>query len=196
MFTGIIENSGKVAEVKNAERNLTYWIETELIDVLKIDQSISHDGVCLTIEDIKNRMYQITAVHETLLRTNLKFWKPGHRINLERSMLMNGRLDGHIVQGHIDDVCVCVDKKDVLGSWEFTFQFNTKYADLVIEKGSICLNGVSLTAYNVTNEQFTISVIPYTFHHTNFNMLQVNDLVNVEFDLLGKYVKRMLFLNK
>ncbi len=196
MFTGIIQNMGSVVSMSKNGENITYIIDSQLTSDLKVDESISHNGVCLTIENISGSRYQVTAVKETLLKTNAQYWKPGDFINLERAMTMNGRLDGHIVQGHVDDVCRCIDKKDLDGSWEFRFQFNKEFAGLMIEKGSVCLNGVSLTAYNVTEDQFTVSIIPYTYDHTNFKTIGVNHHLNIEFDILGKYVQRMLSLKK
>ncbi|GAC1596918.1 MAG: riboflavin synthase [Ginsengibacter sp.] len=196
MFTGIIENMGTIKAITKNGENITYVIDSQLTDQLNVDESISQNGVCLTIENISKSEYWVTAVKETILKTNAKYWKVGSIINLERAMMMNGRLDGHIVQGHVDDVCKCIEKKDLNGSWEFQFEFDPQFAGLIIEKGSVCLNGVSLTTYNVNENQFTVSIIPYTFDHTNFNSLLVGDYLNIEFDILGKYVQRMLSLRK
>ena len=191
MFTGIIEAFGEVTAVSSEQSNRIFYIKSELTSQLKIDESVSHNGICLTVEDIRNDTYRVTAINETLQKTNAGSWKVGNFINLERSMKLNDRLDGHIVQGHVDDTALCIDKKDKEGSVEFTFKFDETFAPLVIEKGSICVNGVSLTAFNVTNDNFTVAIIPYTFAHTNFHDLKTNETVNLEFDILGKYVARI-----
>jgi riboflavin synthase len=192
MFTGIIENTGVIKEIQSNGTNKTFWITSPLSGELKIDQSLSHNGVCLTVEEIKNGMHRVTAIEETLLKTNLGAWQLGSIVNLERCMQLNGRLDGHIVQGHVDTTaeCIAVIEKD--GSWEYSFTFPEKFSALIIEKGSITLNGISLTLFNVGTNSFSVAVIPYTYKHTNINGLQKGDGVNVEFDMLGKYVKRML----
>jgi riboflavin synthase len=192
MFTGIIENTGIVKEIVTNGTNKTFWIASPLSTALKIDQSLSHNGVCLTVEEIKESMHRVTAIAETLAKTNLEQWKPGTVVNLERCMKMNGRLDGHIVQGHVDAVaeCTAVIEKD--GSWEYSFKFSETFAGLVIEKGSVTLNGTSLTLFNVGKDSFTVAIIPYTYHHTNINTVTKSSLVNIEFDILGKYVQRML----
>ncbi len=196
MFTGIIESLGKIISVENNGSNKSFCIESDITPQLKIDESISHDGVCLTIEDISNTNYRVTAIKETIDKTTLANWKTGNIINLERSMLMNGRIDGHIVQGHVDSTAYCINKKDLKGSWEFTFGFDKQFATLVIEKGSVCLNGVSLTIFNVRKKKFTVAIIPYTFEHTNFSKIQKDSRVNIEFDLVGKYVNRAIDLKK
>ena len=195
MFTGIIEALGTIKNVSADRTNKTFWINSSISSQLKIDESISHNGVCLTIEDIKEGVHQVTAICETLEKTNLQNWKEGDIINLERSMQMNGRIDGHIVQGHVDGTGNCISKKDVSGSFEYVFSFYEEKAALIIEKGSICVNGVSLTAFNVTSNSFTVAIIPYTFEHTNFKNIREGDMVNLEFDMLGKYVARMIQLN-
>ncbi len=195
MFTGIIEALGTIKNVSADRTNKMFWINSSISSQLRIDESLSHNGVCLTIEDIKNNMHRVTAIQETLEKTNLQNWKEGDIINLERSMQMNGRIDGHIVQGHVDGTGLCISKKDLSGSFEFKFSFDEDKAPLIIEKGSICVNGVSLTAFNVTNNSFTVAIIPYTFEHTNFKTIKEADLVNLEFDMLGKYVARMIQLN-
>ena len=194
MFTGIIENTGIVKEIVTNGTNKAFWIASPLSTALKIDQSLSHNGVCLTVEEIKESMHRVTAIAETLAKTNLEQWEPGTVVNLERCMQMNGRLDGHIVQGHVDAVaeCIAVIEKD--GSWEYHFKFPETFAGLVIEKGSITLNGTSLTLFNVGKDSFTVAIIPYTYHHTNINTITKGGLVNIEFDILGKYVQRMLQL--
>ncbi len=195
MFTGIIEALGTIQHISTAGTNRIFWINSSISSQLKIDESLCHNGACLTIEDIKDNEYQVTAIQETLEKTNLQNWKEGDIINLERSMQMNGRIDGHIVQGHVDGTGKCISKKNLDGSFEFIFSFDEEKAALIIEKGSICVNGVSLTAFNVTKNTFTVAIIPYTFEHTNFKNLQEDDMVNLEFDMLGKYVARMIQLN-
>jgi riboflavin synthase len=195
MFTGIIEALGLVKSVSADRSNKTFWVESSLSPNLTIDDSLSHNGVCLTIEDIANSVHRITAISETLEKTNLQNWKEGDIINLERSLQMNGRIDGHIVQGHVDGTGKCISKKDLNGSFEFKFSFAEQNAALIIEKGSICVNGVSLTAFNVNHNSFTVAIIPYTFEHTNFKNIKEGDTVNLEFDMLGKYVQRIIALN-
>ncbi|MES2374083.1 MAG: riboflavin synthase [Bacteroidota bacterium] len=192
MFTGIIECTGKIGSISAKGTNLSFWIESPISKELKIDQSVSHNGVCLTIEALDGDKHLVTAIEETLKKTDLGNWKEGMEINLERCMLMNGRLDGHIVQGHVDTTAVCVERKELDGSWEFTFQFPAEFAHLVIEKGSIAVNGTSLTCFHVGKDRFTIAVIPYTFEHTNIHQVIVGSVVNIEFDILGKYVQRRL----
>jgi len=192
MFTGIIECLGKITDIKIIGTNKIFWIESTLSEQLRIDESINHNGVCLTIEEIINNTHKITAIKETLAKTNLVDWKSGDIINLERSIKMNGRLDGHIVQGHIDTTAVCINKKNLKGSQEFTFKIKKRFSSLVIEKGSICLNGISLTAFNVRNNKFTVAIIPYTIDNTNLSFIEEGSKVNTEFDILGKYVQRML----
>jgi riboflavin synthase len=194
MFTGIIEAIGEVTEVFTRQSNREFYIKSLITHELKIDESLSHNGVCLTIEDIKNDIYRVTAIEETLKKTNLGQWGKGSSINLERSMKLNDRLDGHIVQGHVDTTGTCISRNDKEGSVEFTFEFNEVFAPLIIEKGSICVNGVSLTAFAVNKTNFTVAIIPYTLLHTNFNSLSINNLVNLEFDVLGKYVARIISL--
>jgi riboflavin synthase len=196
MFTGIIEQTGLVEAIETTGTNATFWISSPLSAELKIDQSVSHSGVCLTVEEIKGNKHRVTAIEETLNKTNLGSWKTGTLINLERCMIMNGRLDGHIVQGHVDATAMCIMKLTLDGSWEYTFEFDTQFAHLVIEKGSISVNGTSLTCFNVTNNSFTVAIIPYTFEHTNMNQLEEGHYINVEFDIIGKYVQRMAQLKK
>ena len=196
MFTGIIEQTGLVEAIEKTGTNATFWISSPLSAELKIDQSVSHSGVCLTVEEIKDNKHRVTAIEETLNKTNLGTWKTGTLVNLERCMIMNGRLDGHIVQGHVDATAVCIKKLTLDGSWEYTFEFDTQFAHLVIEKGSISVNGTSLTCFNVTNNTFTVAIIPYTFDHTNMSQLEEGHLINVEFDIIGKYIQRMAQLKK
>ncbi len=191
MCTGIIESLGKIHAVEVKGTNKTFWIESPFSQELSIDQSLSHNGVCPTIEEINGPLYRVTAIEETLEKSNLGGWQPGDLVNLERCMMMNGRLDGHIVQGHVDTTATCLERKDMNGSWEYRFEFPKKFGRLVIEKGSISLNGISLTIFNVKKYKFDIAVIPYTFEHTNIQSVAPKSLVNLEFDLIGKYVHRM-----
>ena len=194
MFTGIIESIGTISEVIKAGSNKSFWINSPIANELKVDQSLSHDGVCLTVEEINGERYKVTAIIETLEKTNLKNWKPGSIINLERSLKVNSLLDGHFVQGHIDTTGICKPLIDRKGSWDLTFSFSKKFAALIIEKGSIAINGVSLTVFNVKKKTFTVSIIPYTWSNTNLQNLNKGDLVNLEFDLIGKYIQRKLSL--
>lgn len=191
MFTGIIEAIGTVQELTSQGTNKSFYIQSSISSELGIDESISHNGVCLTVEEIQDDIYKVTAIKETLDKTNIGSWKNGDPINLERSMKMGGRLDGHIVQGHVDCTARCISKNNLEGSYEFTFEFDKKYAGLVIEKGSISLNGISLTIFNVTLNTFSVAIIPYTFGHTNMQSLQEGMQVNIEFDMIGKYVSRL-----
>ena len=192
MFTGIIESTGTVKEVISTGTNKLFWISSALAPELKVDQSLSHNGVCLTIEEIMDGMHRVTAIEETLLKTNLGSWQPGSIINLERCMMLNGRLDGHIVQGHVDCTAECIEVVEKNGSWEYAFQFDKEFASLIIEKGSITLNGISLTIFNIDNHIFSVAIIPYTYEHTNMQYLQPGDTVNIEFDMIGKYVERIM----
>jgi riboflavin synthase len=190
MFTGIIEKTGIIKEVISNGTNTSFWVESDLTPELKIDQSLSHSGICLTVEEIKNGMYRVTAIEETILKTNAAGWKQGNIINLERCMHLNGRLDGHIVQGHVDCTAECTEIIEKAGSWEYSFTFPEKFAALVIEKGSVCVNGISLTAFNVQNNRFTVAIIPYTYNNTNIKNVALNSLINIEWDMLGKYILR------
>ena len=192
MFTGIIESLGKIGSVDTKGTNKTFWIESPLSRELKVDQSISHNGVCLTVEEVRENTHRVTAIEETLEKTNLRHWQPGGLVNLERCLVMNGRLDGHIVQGHVDATATCVERRELDGSWEFRFEFPKKFSHLVIEKGSISLNGISLTIFNVKKSRFDIAVIPYTYEHTNIQSVTPDSTVNLEFDMIGKYVTRFL----
>ncbi|CAN5291402.1 riboflavin synthase [soil metagenome] len=192
MFTGIIESTGKVERVETQGSNKTFYISSTLSSTFKIDQSVSHNGVCLTVEAVDNDMHRVTAIEETLEKSDMGKWKAGDVVNIERCMLMNGRLDGHIVQGHVDATAICMGKKDMQGSWEFSFQFPGSFSKLVIEKGSIAVNGISLTLFNVGKDIFSVAIIPYTFEHTNMQYVQPGTTVNIEFDIVGKYIQRML----
>lgn len=188
MFTGIIEATGTVVSRRSNGTNLIFSIESPVSGELKADQSVSHNGVCLTVEQVTGNQHQVTAIAETLDVSNLNSWQPGTIVNLERCMIMNGRLDGHIVQGHVDSMGVCTAVTEKNGSTEFTIEFDPQFAQLVIEKGSIALNGISLTVFNVTDNSFTVAIIPYTITHTNMQQLTTGDKVNLEFDVIGKYV--------
>ncbi|GAB4038003.1 riboflavin synthase [Spirosoma jeollabukense] len=197
MFTGIIETTGLVSAVEEEGTNLTFRIESVLAPELKIDQSVSHNGVCLTVTSIADGSYTVTAVDETLKKTNLGKLKIGDRVNLERCMPANGRFDGHIVQGHVDQTGICTNVQDMNGSWLYDFQYENLEAEpstqnVTVEKGSICINGVSLTVFNSQHDTFRVTIIPYTYEHTNFRELKAGDEVNLEFDILGKYIKKML----
>jgi riboflavin synthase len=192
MFTGIIEEVGKVTKIETTGGNIDYTIQAELAKELKVDQSVAHTGVCLTVVDIKDNTYKVTAIDETLNKTNLKHLNEGHLINLERGMKMNAHLDGHIVQGHVDQVATCERAETKDGSWEFTFSYDPKLMNVTIEKGSITINGVSLTVVNSKLNEFSVAIIPYTYENTTFKTLNKGDVVNLEFDVIGKYVKRLM----
>ena len=194
MFTGIVESLGEIVDINEELDNIHFTVRSEISPELKIDQSLSHSGVCLTVVDIEKNCHTVTAVKETLDKSALKNLKKGDIFNIERAMKLGGRLDGHLVQGHVDDIAKCVDVKVNEGSWIFTFSFNEKFKNLIIEKGSICINGVSLTVFNVTNNSFDVTIIPYTYDNTNFNKINVGDIVNIEYDMIGKYLAR--FNNK
>jgi riboflavin synthase len=194
MFTGIIETIGTVKEVSDLGSGKVFWISSAITGELRVDQSVSHNGVCLTVEEVSGDHFRVTAIHETLQKTNLGSLQPGDQVNLERCMLMNGRLDGHIVQGHVDTTGVCTHKKEMNGSWEFRFQYPEELAALVIEKGSICLNGISLTVFDITNNEFSVAIIPYTYQNTNISSIEVGASVNIEFDVIGKYTQRLIQL--
>ena len=194
MFTGIIESLARVQKIEKKNNNTVFTLKSCISSELKVDQSLCHNGVCLTVESCCESTYQVTAIRETLEKSNLGGWKIGDLINLERSLMVNGRLDGHIVQGHVDGTGICLEKKEAGGSWLFTFQFEPNFFTLVIEKGSICVNGVSLTCFNINKHNFTVAIIPYTYEKTNFHRINLTDEVNLEFDVLGKYVQRFMNL--
>ncbi|MEI8111907.1 MAG: riboflavin synthase [Chitinophagia bacterium] len=191
MFTGIIESLGKVISATTSGTNKVFWIESPISEELKIDQSVSHNGVCLTVEEIKGTAHRVTAIQETLQKTNCGNWIDGTAVNLERCLLANGRLDGHLVQGHVDTTGTCLSREDANGSWLYRFEFPEKFAPLIIEKGSIAINGISLTCFNVTANSCMVAIIPYTFNHTNLQWVEAGAMVNIEFDLMGKYILRM-----
>jgi riboflavin synthase len=191
MFTGIIECQGDIIATENEGTNIHFTVSSPFSKTLKIDQSVSHDGVCLTVVAQDDEKHTVTAVAETLQKTNLADWQPGRRINLERAMKLGDRLDGHIVQGHVDTKGICTHRSEEEGSHLFSFEFPERFAALVIEKGSVCINGVSLTAFQVGRNTFSVTIIPYTLAHTNFEHLNAGDAVNLEFDILGKYLLRI-----
>ncbi len=195
MFTGIIETTAIIKEVISNGSNKSFWIESSLSSELKVDQSLSHNGACLTVEEVKNNKYKVTAIKETLNKTNIGDWKEGTIINLERCLTVNSRLDGHWVQGHVDTTAICKKRKEKAGSWVFDFEFSKKFSSLIIEKGSLSINGISLTVFDVKKKSFKVAIIPFTFIHTNIQYVNKGDIVNIEFDLIGKYIVRKL-LNK
>ncbi|MCG8319674.1 MAG: riboflavin synthase [Cytophagales bacterium] len=192
MFTGIIESIGEITNKVAEGTNVHLTIESDLAGELKVDQSIAHNGVCLTVTKLHNDSFEVTAVAETLLKSNLGKVNVGDKLNLERCMKAGGRFDGHIVQGHVDQTGTCTGVSDQDGSWIFDFEFDPKNGNIVVEKGSICVNGVSLTCFNTTENSFSVAIIPYTYEHTNFHQLKTGDQVNLEFDVIGKYVKKIL----
>ncbi|ULQ58158.1 riboflavin synthase [Flavihumibacter rivuli] len=195
MFTGIIESLGTIAALETSGTNKIFWVSSPISHELKIDQSVAHNGVCLTVDALKDGQHRVTAIAETLEKTNLGELQPGDLLNLERCMVMNGRIDGHIVQGHVDGTGTCTGVKDLDGSWEYRFSIDPQFAPLIIEKGSICINGTSLTLFNVTTDSFSVAIIPYTYEHTNINQLVPGSKVNLEFDMIGKYVNRLRSLS-
>lgn len=192
MFTGIIETLGKVVKVETDRGNLHLTIQSDISNEFKIDQSVAHNGVCLTVVSIADDTHTVTAIQETLLKSNLGELQQGNTINLERCMLMNGRLDGHIVQGHVDQTAKCIALGEQDGSWFFTFEYEENQGNVTVEKGSICVNGISLTVVNSRKNQFSVAIIPYTYEHTNLNEVKVGSTVNLEFDIIGKYVARLM----
>ncbi|MHA3789261.1 riboflavin synthase [Flavobacterium hauense] len=191
MFTGIIETQGTIKEIAKDNDNIHISITSGITHELKIDQSVSHDGVCLTVVAINNDTYTVTAIKETLEKTNLKDWAVGGIVNLERAMKLGDRLDGHIVQGHVDQTGVCKSVENANGSWYFTFAYDKAANNITIEKGSITVNGVSLTVVNSKENEFSVAIIPYTYEHTNFNAIKPGTVINLEFDVVGKYVARL-----
>lgn len=195
MFTGIIETLGRVSEVKQDQGNIHITIVSSISDQLKIDQSVAHNGVCLTVVGINGNSHTVTAVEETLLKSNVGELKAGHLVNLERCMQMNGRLDGHIVQGHVDQTATCVDLKVLDGSWIYTFSYDASKGNVTVEKGSICVNGISLTVVDSRDDGFSVAIIPYTHANTNLQDVKPGSTVNLEFDIIGKYVARLVGRN-
>lgn len=192
MFTGIIESSGTIQKITKEGTNVHFDLESSLAVELKIDQSLAHDGVCLTVVETKPDSYRVTAIDETIQKTNLSQWSVGKRVNLERCMPANGRFDGHIVQGHVDQVGQVKSISDQDGSWIFDIEFDSSGGNVTVEKGSITINGTSLTCFNSGPGRFSVAIIPYTFEHTNFHQLKVGDKVNLEFDIIGKYIARIV----
>lgn len=190
MFTGIVACMGTISDVLHEGTNVHFVLDSPITGALKVDQSVAHNGVCLTVVEIKDTTYKVTAVAETLAKTNLGKWVKGDKVNTELSLRVGDRLDGHFVQGHVDTTATCIEKKTLEGSWLFRFRFPKEFAALVIEKGSICINGVSLTIFNVGSDELTVTIIPYTYEHTNFSTIEAGSEVNVEFDVLGKYLLR------
>lgn len=191
MFTGIIETLGNVVEIRKDRDNLHITVDSSITNELKIDQSVSHNGICLTVVNIQDSHYTVTAIAETIQKTNIGDWKVGDIINLERGMKLGDRLDGHIVQGHVDQTGNCIAIEEANGSWNYTFEYDEKLNNITIEKGSITVNGVSLTVVNSKKNQFSVSIIPYTFENTNFKDFKVGTKINLEFDVIGKYVSRL-----
>ena len=196
MFTGIIETSGTIEQIDREGGNVHFTLSSAVTHELKIDQSVAHNGVCLTVVAINNNSYTVTAIQETLDKTNLGQWKEGDIVNLERAMKLGDRLDGHIVQGHVDQTGVCKSVEEANGSWYFTFEYDTNANNITIEKGSVTVNGVSLTVVNSKDGEFSVAIIPYTYEHTNFKHIQPGSIVNLEFDVVGKYVARLHNLRK
>jgi riboflavin synthase len=193
MFTGIIEATGVISSISAEGANKTFQIiSSQLAPELKVDQSLSHDGVCLTVESVTSHTYQVTAIAETLEKSNLASWQAGSRVNLERCLPLNGRLDGHMVQGHVDTTAFCLHRLDKQGSLEFRFEFPGSYRNLIIEKGSIAVNGISLTCFDVSDNAFSVAIIPFTFENTNIGDVRPGSQVNLEFDIIGKYIQRMV----
>ena len=191
MFTGIIENLSEIKEIVPQGDNLSISFSSNLTKELKIDQSIAHNGICLTVVEIDNDIYNVTAIKETIIKSSIKNWKKGDLVNIERALRLGDRLDGHMVQGHVDQTAVCKNISEENGSWYFDFEY-TESENLTIEKGSITINGVSLTVVNSGQNTFSVAIIPYTYNHTNFKNIKLGDLVNIEFDMIGKYISKII----
>lgn len=196
MFTGIIETLGNIEEIILDGSNHSFWVKSSISETFKIDQSVAHDGVCLTVDALEPGRHRVTAIAQTLAVTALKQWSKNSSVNIETCMQLNGKLDGHIVQGHVDAVATCEEVTDKNGSWVYRFSFPTEFANNIVEKGSICINGTSLTLFDIGEDYFFVAIIPYTFEHTNFKDLRVGSTVNIEFDILGKYINRIINLQK
>jgi len=196
MFTGIIETLGTITALVKEQENLHITVASELTSELKIDQSVAHNGVCLTVVAIEGHQYTVTAIKETLLKTNVGQWNVGDKLNLERAMKLGDRLDGHIVQGHVDQIGTCVAIREAEGSWYFTFEYDAQTNNVTIEKGSITVNGTSLTVVDSQKNAFSVAIIPYTYEHTNFHTFAIGTPVNLEFDVIGKYVARLYEIGK
>ena len=191
MFTGIIETLGTIQEIRKEKDNLHITVDSSITTELKIDQSVAHNGICLTVVALNDSSYTVTAIDETIKKTNLASWKTGDHINLERAMKLGDRLDGHMVQGHVDQTGICIEALETNGSWSYTFEYDAALNNLTIEKGSITVNGVSLTVVNSKTNQFSVAIIPYTYEHTNFNSFKIGTKINLEFDVIGKYVSKL-----
>ncbi len=191
MFTGIIETLGTIQEIKKENTNIHIKINSSITNELKIDQSVAHNGICLTVVAIEDSFYTVTAIDETIKKTNLAHWKVGDKVNLERAMKLGDRLDGHIVQGHVDQTGTCIAAEQTNGSWLYNFEYDEKLNNITIEKGSITVNGVSLTVVNSKKNQFSVAIIPYTYENTNFKNFKIGTKVNLEFDVIGKYISRL-----
>jgi riboflavin synthase len=191
MFTGIIETLGTIQEIKKEKDNLHITVDSSITAELKIDQSVAHNGICLTVVALKDDSYTVTAIDETIKKTNLGDWKNGDSVNLERAMKLGDRLDGHMVQGHVDQTGICIEAEKANGSWYYTFEYDESLNNLTIEKGSITVNGVSLTVVNSKKNQFSVAIIPYTHEHTNFKGFAIGTKINLEFDVIGKYVTKL-----
>jgi riboflavin synthase len=196
MFTGIIETLGRIHEIQKDQNNLHVTVESSFTNELKIDQSVSHNGICLTVVAIKDNFYTVTAIEETILKTNIGDWEVNDIVNLERGMKLGDRLDGHIVQGHVDQTGICSNIQEANGSWNYTFEYDKNLNNITIEKGSITVNGVSLTVVNSKTNEFSVSIIPYTFENTNFKNFKIGTKINLEFDVVGKYISRLYSINK
>lgn len=193
MFTGIIETMGVIEDIRTEGTNKHFTLSTPITHELQIDQSVAHNGVCLTVVNIEGDQYTVTAIDETLLKTNLNSWTVGQKVNIERCMPANGRFDGHIVQGHVDSTASCVSVEDKQGSWVFSFALQAQSdTSLVVPKGSICMNGISLTVVDIQDKTFSVAIIPYTFEHTNMQEVRIGSMVNIEFDIIGKYIAKMM----
>ena len=195
MFTGIVETIGIIKDIQKDQENLHLTIESKITNELKIDQSVAHNGICLTVVAIKGNQYTVTAIKETIEKTTIGNWKQNNVVNLERAMILGSRLDGHIVQGHVDQIGYCKEIKEADGSWYFTFEYDKSLNNVTIEKGSITVNGTSLTVVNSKLNEFSVAIIPYTYENTVFSTIKVGDTINLEFDVIGKYVKRLSELN-
>ena len=203
MFSGIVEEAGKVIAIEKEKENVHFTLTCTFADELKVDQSLSHNGVCLTVVEVNKdeKTYKVTAIKETLLKSNLGLLEIGSKVNLERSMLMNGRLDGHIVQGHVDQTAICTNVEEAEGSWYFTFEYEldlekAQQGYMTVEKGSVTVNGVSLTVVNSKNNSFQVAIIPYTYNETNFHTFKIGSVINIEFDIIGKYLSKLLVFQK
>ena len=196
MFTGIIETLGRIHEIKKENDNLHIIVNSEIVNELKIDQSVAHNGICLTVVAIENALYTVTAIKETIEKTNIADWETNDLINIERAMKLGDRLDGHIVQGHVDQIGICKSIQETNGSWYYTFDYDATMNNITIEKGSITINGVSLTVIDSKENEFSVAIIPYTYEHTNFKTFKIGTKVNLEFDVVGKYISKLYSIKK